>query len=129
MYFPKNDVPMSGIKKLYIIGDTSKYLMKVGISGNTSRRVYEIRRAYPCDVDLLWERELGRSAAFIERIAHRMLEDRRIIAEWFRVSLPEAIDVVERAMVEWGDRAPVTRSPARSDFLVWAGGHLHKVKG
>lgn len=85
------------MKSIYVIGEQDSDILKIGISDNPTRRLADIRISNPYDVRVLWERSVEH-AHRIERNVHFCLIDARIRGEWFRVSLAQAIEVIEKAI-------------------------------
>ena len=97
------------------------------IAYDTAQRLRNIRYSYPANVELLWEQEVGKIARSVEAAAHRTLADRRIIGEWFRVSLDEAVLAVECAISQLANR-PVRPDPRPQPppALVWIDGRVSR---
>lgn len=74
---------------------------KIGVSENVERRCAALQRANPLPVGVL--RKIGpfsrREAVWIERTAHVALAQKRVMGEWFAVSVAEAVSAVELAGV------------------------------
>lgn len=85
------------MKAVYIIGEVGSDVLKIGISDDPDRRCRDLRLSNPYDIKVLWERSTEH-ARRIERNVHLALVDVRIRGEWFRISLAEAIAVIERTI-------------------------------
>ena len=84
---------------VYIIGEPGSDVLKIGISSDPARRLRDVRISNPYDVKVLWERSVEH-ARRVERNVHLALVGVRIRGEWFRVSLAEAIEVIERTVTK-----------------------------
>lgn len=116
------------VRKIYVMGEPSNGIMKVGITYDTAQRLRNIRYSYPANVELLWEQEVGKIARSVEAAAHRTLAERRIIGEWFRVTLDEAILAIECAISQCAQR-PAKPAPVEhpsDEALVWIDGRVSR---
>ncbi len=84
---------------IYIIGEPGSDVLKIGISVNPAHRLRDIKISNPSDVEVLWEQAVD-NARRVERNVHLVLVDLRIRGEWFKVSLREAVAVVEKIIAK-----------------------------
>lgn len=72
--------------------------VKVGRSANPQRRLKEISAASGTHVSLEFATEPMEVANFVEREAHRLLQNKRSHGEWFNVTVDEARAAIESAI-------------------------------
>lgn len=79
-----------GDQFVYIVGPNRNGPLKVGISANPRDRVRELQVGNPEKLNLYWVYPCGAGAIY-ERIVHRILGARRLVGEWFSVSVETAV--------------------------------------
>lgn len=69
-------------QQVYVLEDRNSGLLKVGISIDATARVGQVNRTFGCDAVVVGVLEV-QDAAKTERFIHGMLEDCRVVGEWF----------------------------------------------
>lgn len=72
-------------QQVYILEDKNSGLLKVGISVDVAVRVGQVNKEFGCDAEIIGVLDVN-DAAKTERFIHGMLEDGRVVGEWFEVS-------------------------------------------
>ena len=85
--------------------------VKVGISNDPTARLRTIQSGLPAEATMPYYAVLPKRemAVDLEKRVHQKLQDRRARGEWFRVSVDEAVAVVDD-LCRWGK--PILRMPA-----------------
>ncbi len=78
--------------------------VKIGIANDPDRRRREVGAGQPFPVAVVHRVSLGADARAVERIAHRLLAEKRLRGEWFDVGVQEAVAAIEAAIAEIADR-------------------------
>ncbi|HMN36269.1 MAG TPA: GIY-YIG nuclease family protein [Hyphomicrobium sp.] len=68
--------------------------VKIGITGNVSRRLSYLRTASAVPLHLAYAGETEADVESVERQVHSILAERRMSGEWFNVSAQEAVEAV-----------------------------------
>jgi hypothetical protein len=92
----KNAMPSA----LYVIAGSGA--VKVGRSRCPEGRRKVLSAASGATLRIVMQTEARDDASFIEAEAHRLLERKRIVGEWFDVSEAEAVAVLERSIADVG---------------------------
>jgi len=83
-------------KHIYIIRAGDHYY-KIGISRRPQKRQYQIDGACPLKTELIYKREFGDNAEFMEKFLHRKftVERKHIKGEWFFLSEIDVKDIIK----------------------------------
>jgi len=77
---------------VYIINNLDIPRIKIGVSNDIDRRIYNLQNAGGCSMELLWCSKLLINAYFIESLLHYEFRESRHIGEWFNIDKTKAID-------------------------------------
>ncbi len=90
-------------QSIYVI-HSSAGISKIGISINPKRRLVALQWANPTEKLTLEWTFAGKwsQIAMAEKVAHRMLDRKRLKGEWFKTSPRDAIEFVKKALQESG---------------------------
>lgn len=105
---------------------------KIGISDDPVNRILSLQAGRsPLSVVASYLRD-GGDAGIVERIAHRLLKEKRVVGEWFDVIDDQAIAAVREAiaLVDSGDLSILT--PGEEEFtegvsLALSKWHIHAI--
>lgn len=105
------------VTELYVVG-SPRGPKKVGVANNPVLRLKQLRTGSSRRLELLFTTPAPDGIAVdIERRAHWLLREKKTHGEWFAVSAKEAIDAVQRALMEGGagekQRPSVGRPPLK----------------
>lgn len=111
----------------YIMSDSNGPCVKVGVSNNVASRLVNLqcRRTGVLSLVATYER-LQEDALLVERVAHHLLEDKRISdthsSEWFSATDEDATRAVAEAirLIDTGDIS-FLKKPRVSDQPAWSG--------
>lgn len=87
---PENEQADRG-ERVYLIGSQVNALVKIGRSTNVQRRLADIQRMSPVELDVLW---LTVGNADLETRLHRAFRARRTHGEWFNFAGLDAVEAV-----------------------------------
>lgn len=80
--------------------------VKIGMSADPKQRQISVGREVKQSVDLMFSIPLRSDAREVEKIAHKLLLDKRETGEWFLVSVEEAMWAISHAVEIIEGRAP-----------------------
>ena len=70
------------LDEIYVLKVSGTNIYKIGVSGNTKRRIQDLRAANPFNLELVHYQKCL-LAADLEMLLHKMLDDKHIKNEWF----------------------------------------------
>lgn len=70
------------LDEIYVLKVSGTNIYKIGVSGNTKRRIQDLRAANPFNLELVHYQKCL-LAADLETLLHKMLDDKHIKNEWF----------------------------------------------
>lgn len=71
-------------QQVYVLEDRNSGLLKIGVSLDVQRRVGQVNRDFGCEAEVIGVLSVT-DALRTERFIHGMLEDCRVVGEWFEV--------------------------------------------
>lgn len=107
------------MKRVYAI-QSEAGLVKIGVSGNPSKRLGQLAFAAPAKLALSFATDVRQDANAVERAAHAILAEKRRHGEWFDVTAQEAEQAIRDAIEDLDARSDGAR--AGTDFaanLTW----------
>jgi hypothetical protein len=86
---------------VYVIGSRASHAVKIGRSEDVARRLAEIQRMSPVELEVLWQRQAGGD---LETALHRRFRALRTHGEWFDFGADDPVEVVGMAAAEEAER-------------------------
>jgi hypothetical protein len=87
---------------VYIIGPTGSYPVKIGCAEKPTKRLLGIQTS--CWEELmihgLYKADTKSNAYRLEKLAHKRLDKRRMMGEWFNVFVEDAVSVLDEICKE-----------------------------
>jgi hypothetical protein len=87
---------------VYIIGPISSYPVKIGVAMKPTKRLLGVQTG--CWEELvihgLYSANCRGNAYRLEKLAHKRLDKRRMIGEWFNVFVDDAVSVLDEICTE-----------------------------